>query len=271
MFKEQAVETRQRLEGAQVVPLTMSLVHLTGDLSLLDLIAPHVRGAWDHLESVPPELASALRDRLASELERLKEGGAPALPHPDQETIRRMMSAAVGEPVHEEYVPMLLEHMHLLEPPAPQLAPGRGECARLKVAVIGAGASGLCAADRLGEQGADYTVFEKNDDVGGTWFENRYPGCAVDTPNHFYQFSFDPNNDWPNYFSRQQSIRDYLSRCADKFGVREHVRFGCEVESAQWDEARARWTLGVRGGDGTTGTTPTSTRACASSPGATRA
>jgi 4-hydroxyacetophenone monooxygenase len=252
-MNEQAVATRQLLEGANVVPLTMALVHMTGDLSLLDAIAPYVRGAWDHLESVPPQLASSLRDRLSQELERLKEGGAPAMPQPDAQTIRRMMSAAVGEPVQQEYVPMLLEHMHLTAQDSESAAPKRTipmGAAAMNVAVIGAGASGLCAAVRLGHEGISYTVFEKNQDVGGTWFENRYPGCAVDTPNHFYQFSFEPNNDWSHYFSQQPSIREYLSGCADKFGVRERIRFGCEVEAAHWQEDRAKWVLTSRAADG---------------------
>ena len=73
------------------------------------------------------------------------------------------------------------------------------------IAIIGAGASGLCAAIQLGKLGIPYTIFEKNAEVGGTWYENRYPGCAVDTPNHFYQFSFEPNNNWPNNFSHAYS------------------------------------------------------------------
>lgn len=251
MRNKESTDTRLRLEGANVVPIALSLVHLSGDLSVLDEIAPHVTGAWDHLESVPPELASSLRDRLAAELARAEHDGAPAMPEPDAETIRCMMSVAVGERVAPEYVPMLLEHMRLL-PQAAAASPGRAPAGsrKLNVGIIGAGASGLCAAVRLGQEGMDYTVFEKNEDVGGTWFENRYPGCAVDTPNHFYQFSFEPNNDWSHYFSQQESIREYLSRCADKFGVRRRIRFGTEVQSAHWQDDRGKWTVTARGADG---------------------
>ncbi|MDO8597476.1 MAG: NAD(P)/FAD-dependent oxidoreductase, partial [Sulfuricaulis sp.] len=248
--------TRTRLDGADIVPLAMSLIHLTGDLSLLDLIAPHVRGAWEHQESVPPELASQLRERMAAELERIAAGGAPGMTLPSDDTVQRMMSTAVGEQVPAEYVPMLVEHTQLdptvcIRTPAAQAL--TQEEAPLQVAIIGAGASGLAMAVRLGEEGIPFVLFEKNEDVGGTWFENRYPGCAVDTPNHFYQFSFEPNNDWPNYFSSQSNIREYLSKCADKYRVREHIRFGSEVESAVYDNAGQRWTLTVRQGGGAHG------------------
>lgn len=240
---------RQKLEGADIVPLTMSLVHLTGDLSLLALVEPHVRGAWSHQESVPPELSSMLRDRMASELVRIQSGGAPALANPSASVIQRMMSVAVGEAVPEEYVPMLIEHTGMEEDAksARRASDSIAEKSRiesqLKVVIIGAGASGIAAAVKLAEEDIAFTIFEKNEDVGGTWFENRYPGCAVDTPNHFYQFSFEPNNDWPNYFSSQPNIREYLSRCVDKYHLRKHIRFAREVESAIYDDVSKTWTV----------------------------
>lgn len=245
---------RDCLDGADIVPLTMSLVHLTGDLSLLDEIAPHVRGPWDYMAKVPDEVQSAIRDRLASELARVEAGGDPRLASPPSETIRRMMSVAVGEEVPGDYVPMLLEQMSFV--PAEEIEePWRADLERagmpdFHVAVVGAGASGLCAAVKLQQAGIPFTIFEKNDEVGGTWYENRYPGCAVDTPNHFYQYSFEPNNGWPNYYSRQPSILAYLARCADKNGLRQHIRFGREVRSAVYDEAKQVWTLTARDRDG---------------------
>src|SRR5690606_17727728 len=183
------------------------------------------------------------------------------------ELIRRMMSVAVGGEVNAEYVPMLVEHMALAtrsaaEPAGPAaddatshtpdiaraLAAERPDdrhsarhASAFHVVIIGAGASGLCAAIKLKEANIRYTVLEKNDEVGGTWHENRYPGCAVDTPNHFYQFSFEPNNDWPHYYSRQASILAYLKHCADKYQIRENIRFGHEVVSAQYDTDRSNW------------------------------
>ena len=253
-MNEQALEIRRKLDGANVVPLAMALAQISGDLTVLDDIAPHVRGAWEHLESVPASVSGRVKDRLVKEILRVWAGGKVALPDPAKATLQRMMSVAVGEHVPEEYLPMLLEHMGLSAPAMPSPPPRTAAAAKspLRVAIIGAGASGLCAAVKLDEMGADYTVYEKNEDIGGTWFENRYPGCAVDTPNHFYQFSFEPNNDWSHYFSQQESIRAYLSRCADKYGVRKRVRFGVEVQAARWQEASGTWELEYRDRDGKT-------------------
>jgi 4-hydroxyacetophenone monooxygenase len=261
-----SVSLRERLDGAAVVPLALSLAQLTGDLEVLEQIAPFVRGAWEHMQQVPEDIAASVRDRLAGELERIAAGGAPAMPTPAPDVLQRMMTVAVGEPVHEEYIPMLLEHMQLEGAPAeapPAPAQPAAAKAALSAIIIGAGASGLCAAIRLGEQGIPYTLFEKNEHLGGTWYENRYPGCAVDTPNHFYQFSFEPNNDWPNYFSRQPSIRAYLEKCAQKYGVLPHIRFGREVDSAVYDEQRKVWRVTARGRDGKLETVEANALICA--------
>ncbi|MBC7803393.1 MAG: NAD(P)/FAD-dependent oxidoreductase [Candidatus Parcubacteria bacterium] len=235
-------EVRKLLGEADIVPLTLALVHLTGDHSLLDAIAPHVKGPWAHQARLPQALADSIRDRLAGELAG-NGCGVPVTELPAS-ALQHMMSVGVGEPVHEQYVPMLVENM--LQTPRVEVADVAAAHGTFKVAVIGAGASGLCAAIRLRQAGVACIVFEKNDQVGGTWYENRYPGCAVDTPNHFYQYSFEPNDDWPHYFSRQKTILGYLSMCADKYRVRESIRFGCEVESASYDEAARAWTVVAR-------------------------
>ena len=251
-------DIRAHLEGANPVPLAMALIHLTGDLSLLEQIAPHVRGAWEHLESIPLELASSIRDRMATCLKDINATQTPVMAAPSSQIIQQMMSTAVGEAVSETYVPMLLEQVglrvsdqHMLRaedqtetqaPPKPTpIFKTKGR--PFEVAIIGAGASGLCAAIQLKKLGIRYTIFEKNDEVGGTWYENRYPGCAVDTPNHFYQFSFEPNNNWPNYFSQRDAIQAYLQHCADKYEVRSHVHFNTEVSAAVFNEETQTWLL----------------------------
>jgi 4-hydroxyacetophenone monooxygenase len=119
-----------------------------------------------------------------------------------------------------------------------------------RVAVIGAGFGGVLAGIRLGQAGIPYTIFEKNDSVGGTWYENTYPDLRVDVPNHFYSYSFRPNPNWSDYFSRGPEIEAYLEACARETGVRECVRFGTEVTRVDWDEATSRWHLALRGRDG---------------------
>jgi 4-hydroxyacetophenone monooxygenase len=118
------------------------------------------------------------------------------------------------------------------------------------VIVVGAGMSGILSAIRLEQAGLPYTVIEKNTEVGGTWWENTYPGCRVDSPNHMYSFSFEPNHAWPQFYSTQAVLSEYFRGCADKHGIRQHIRFGTRVEEAEFDEATGRWKVRVCGADG---------------------
>ena len=121
--------------------------------------------------------------------------------------------------------------------------------AEVDVAVIGSGFSGLATAVGLKRSGReDFVVLERARDVGGTWRDNAYPGCACDVPSHLYSFSFAPNSDWSSTFSPQPEIHAYLRRVAEQEGVLPHVRFGCEVEEAAWDEAAQRWRLRTSAG-----------------------
>jgi cation diffusion facilitator CzcD-associated flavoprotein CzcO len=114
----------------------------------------------------------------------------------------------------------------------------------VRIAIIGTGFSGLGMAIRLSQEGIrDFTLLERADDVGGTWRDNTYPGCACDVPSHLYSFSFAPNPEWSRTFSPQPEIWDYLRRCARDSGVLDHVRFGTDLLEAAWDDAAQRWRL----------------------------
>ena len=116
--------------------------------------------------------------------------------------------------------------------------------ARTSVVVVGTGFAGLGTAVRLLESGrADFVVLERGADVGGTWRDNTYPGCACDVPSHLYSFSFAPNPDWTRAFSPQPEIEAYLQRVARERGVLPHVRFGTELLDARWDDVTATWTV----------------------------
>ncbi|PRQ09175.1 flavin-containing monooxygenase [Enhygromyxa salina] len=117
------------------------------------------------------------------------------------------------------------------------------------VAIVGAGFSGVGAAIRLRQAGIhDFVVFERGDEVGGVWRDNRYPGCACDVESPLYSYSFAPNPEWSRMFSPQGEILDYVRRCASEFGVLPHVRFGHAISEAAWNPATKRWQLdGPRG------------------------
>jgi cation diffusion facilitator CzcD-associated flavoprotein CzcO len=125
-----------------------------------------------------------------------------------------------------------------------------GEVERMKIAILGAGVSGLCMGIQLKKAGIDsFTIFEKSERVGGTWNDNTYPGACCDVPSHFYSFSFEPNPDWSRAFSPQPEIQAYLERCADKYGLRPHLRFGVEIAGACFDERAGLWRIRTTAGE----------------------
>ena len=118
-----------------------------------------------------------------------------------------------------------------------------------EVLIVGAGFAGLGTAIRLAQQGRrDFTIIERADDVGGTWRDNTYPGLICDVPSHLYSFSFAPNSEWSRTYPGQAEILRYLRACADRYGVRRHIRFGTELTSARWDGAASRWRVETTAG-----------------------
>ena len=118
------------------------------------------------------------------------------------------------------------------------------------IVIAGAGFAGLGMAIALKKAGFDdFVVLEKDDDLGGTWRENQYPGCACDVPSPLYSYSWELNPSWTRLFAPQQEIWDYLRMCARKYGVEKHIRYGCPVQRADWDDRTRRWHL-VAGPDG---------------------
>jgi cation diffusion facilitator CzcD-associated flavoprotein CzcO len=119
-----------------------------------------------------------------------------------------------------------------------------------QVAIIGAGAGGLCAGIKLRESGrSDFLIFDREPKVGGTWYRNTYPGAACDIASHLYCYSFAPNPDWSRPFAPQAEIQAYFEKVATDYGLRDHLRLGIGVRSARWDEGRARWILALDSGD----------------------
>lgn len=116
--------------------------------------------------------------------------------------------------------------------------------AHVQVAIVGAGFGGIAAAVRLVQAGVrDVVLLERGDEVGGTWRDNRYPGCACDVQSHLYSLSFAPNPDWSRTYSPQPEIQAYARRVADDFGVRERLHLHTTVLGAAWDGATQRWQL----------------------------
>ncbi len=229
------VSREAALAAASVPTLLMCLAHLTGDEKWLR--APYlpkrdVALFADPSGGLPDDVQQSAREAMAKVLDELASG-ARAMPGPlEPARALEMMRVCLNERVPPEYAPMAMEEMgfvdrsvHWREAPAP------ARLADFEVLVVGAGLSGLCAAIRMQEMGIRFSVVEKNPDVGGTWFENDYPEAGVDTPNHFYSFSFAPNLHWTSNYSKRGEVWEYLKQLADRFELRCHIRFGVEVEA----------------------------------------
>ena len=247
-------ELRALLEVAELPPLLPAIAYATGDLSLLqDHLRPDPQLFGMPQGGLSEEQQSEIRALALQALICFRDGGCTASAVPGDDVVLRIMEHAVGGADMSAYLPLLEEELahRGADRRAPgwhvdDLAPGTD----LLVVVVGAGMSGLLAAHRLKQAGIPFVVVEKNEDVGGTWYENSYPGCRVDNPNHSYSYSFAQRHDWPLHFSTADVLQGYFRDCADVFGLRPHIRFGVEVRSATWSEEDARWTVRLRGPEG---------------------
>ncbi len=114
----------------------------------------------------------------------------------------------------------------------------------VRVAIVGAGFGGLGMAIKLKQAGIDdFAVLERDSDIGGTWWANTYPGCQCDIPSHLYSYSFAPNPEWSRTYAPQPEIQRYIRDVAERFEVVGHVRLGCEVRRADWDDEAGLWRL----------------------------
>ncbi|MGE5501093.1 MAG: flavin-containing monooxygenase [Ignavibacteriales bacterium] len=134
--------------------------------------------------------------------------------------------------------------------PRKKTAAPKAAIADVDVLIVGAGFSGLGLGVRLKEQGRQsFLIIEKADEVGGTWRDNTYPGCACDIPSHLYSLSYEPKADWSRLYPPQPELLDYLKGVANKHGLYDHIRLKTRMEQADWDEAAGLWRVTTDAGD----------------------
>ena len=221
----------------------MCLAHITGDDRWIEppfLPERDVNLFHDETGGLPEAVQREVREAMSAVLDELTSGRRSMAPVPDPDRMVQMMRACVAEEVAPEYGPMMLEELGLIDRDvrwsgAPAAPPG------FTALVIGAGFAGICASIKLAALGIAHVVVEKNPDLGGTWYDNDYPAAGVDTPNHFYSYSFAPNPHWRHYFSKHAEISAYAGAVADQHQVRERTRFRTTVESMTWSEKRSQW------------------------------
>jgi 4-hydroxyacetophenone monooxygenase len=246
-------EITQALATLSVPALMASVVQITGDPAVL-------RGPIRPREFVQNEFQGLMTDAEKEQLRRdahkvicaWRDAGSPAAAPLAPEVAREVMDWIACESVPDDNAALYAEEMDLAgrNPRALDISPSPRRAAPFSVLVIGLGASGLLAAIRLKEAGIPFTVVEKNADVGGTWYENSYPGCRVDVASHFYSYSFEPNDSFGSYYTTQPELHRYFRNILEKHGIGENVRWGRETERAVWDEEAGCWHVTVRSGAG---------------------
>ena len=236
------------IANANIPALLMVLYQMTGEATWLqEPFAPGRSPGLDDNDSgqLPDEVQTQIRTAAEEAIEAWLAGRPLAIERPTNLRLAEMLSVAMTEHVPEEYGDIVAAGMgYDLEPTADTAI-----AADKTAIVIGGGVSGICAGIELGKLGIDYTLFEKNEDFGGTWFENRYPGCGVDTPSLTYTFSCRPN-DWSMYFPLRDEIEGYLLDTAREFGLYDKARFRTHVEEARWNTATDQWDVTITTPDG---------------------
>jgi 4-hydroxyacetophenone monooxygenase len=236
---------QQAIDAADLRVLLVCLFHRTGDHRWLEapyLPARDVRLVADPQAGFAPETQREIREAA---VELFADPAPPSITDPGDDLILKMMRSCLGENVAPEYSLLMREELGFtsrdnglhLDPGSPSPIPD--------VLIVGAGVSGIALGAQLTRLGIPYAIVEKNAEVGGTWWENRYPGCGVDTPNHSYSFSHGNRPRWTRYFSLRDEIQNYLVNCSSEFGVRDRIRFETKVIGASWNTTTQQWTVRV--------------------------
>ncbi|MCG7522440.1 NAD(P)/FAD-dependent oxidoreductase [Ruegeria sp. Ofav3-42] len=248
-FTASDAEIDANIKDADIPALLVTCAHLTGDYSLLRDEWRPVMEYGVAISGMTPDTEAEVRAECAARLKSFRDAGGETHAAATAEEIRTVanwMMPEMGEKMdafiplnHEEAV---LNGFDLRRPRwnKARLAPER----EFSVAIIGAGEAGMLTAMRLKEAGVPFTIFEKNPEVGGTWFENHYPGARVDCNSFFYSFAC-MRGLWEDFYGHGADVLEYLKAVADEWGIRDNIVFNAEVTECRWNEATNQWDLTI--------------------------
>lgn len=254
-------EIEQALENASIPTLMMSMIHMTGSTALLQGDIKPGQGVLGEVQGFMSEEDKASIRQQALEViidyrdrSTAHEQAKPTYSVPDDDTLYQMMCFIAGAELPMDSAAMMLEELSLDGVDRRAVALEKSIDANVisdhSSIIIGGGMSGILAAIRLKQAGMPFILLEKNTDKGGTWFENTYPGARVDIPADIYCYTFEPSEDWTQFYPKQHELKSYFDRCTDKYTLADHIRYDSEVSSMAWDEEQAQWQVNVRDRNG---------------------
>ncbi len=239
-------QLQQALKQAHVPALLASLAHFTGNTDHCEQVKPQYELFGEQEDGLTEAERKKARELAMAALAQYRTRGEAALMDPGEDDITRTMHYITGEDIPEPMLPFLREELNLHNEDRRRVEVDTSNMpADFRVLIIGSGMSGILAAIRLQQCGIPFEILEKNSELSGTWFENTYPGCQVDSSNHLYNYIFEPNTQWPNHFSGRDELHKYFAGVAEKYGLREHLRLNCQVIEARYNEESGRWSVGV--------------------------
>jgi 4-hydroxyacetophenone monooxygenase len=243
------------LDEVNCPALLCSLVHMTGDPSWIrERSLPAVPLATDYQGGLSAEEQAEIRARALPVVAAYRDAACKPHDLPD-DVLREMMAFCATRPLPERLAGMFFEDMQFGGADSRAITWGDEIPADVKAAapvvVIGCGLSGILAGIRLSQAGLPFTIIEKDDGPGGTWWENRYPGARVDVGSHQYCYSFEPSDHWSEYYCQHPELRGYFADVLEHHGLAPRCRFGTTVTSITWDEPRATWRVAVEDRTGT--------------------
>ena len=249
----EVAELEEIARSGNIPTLLMVIYQVTGDKRWLErpFQPTRTKGLSDHDSGgLPESIQAEIRHAAALAFRHLQAGKPPAIAIPTPEQTSVMLGVCVGESVNDSYGQMFAEEFRRRIGAADSADCPVNPSGDFRVLVIGAGVSGIIAAQRLQELGFSYLLVDKHDAPGGNWLDNQYPGGGVDTPSHLYSYSFAPH-DWGYHFELRGALEEYFSKSFDLVGARRNTRFRTSAVRAEYDEAAARWMVTLRAADGT--------------------
>jgi len=245
---------REAVAEVSVPALMMSMVHMSGGLDVLQgLPRPDMMVANELQGTMSADAMAVVRRRACDVIRDYRDRGCRRPFEPDAGQLREMLAVLTGSDVSDEDVASIAADLNLggSDSDIPELRSAAADRQRFPVVVIGCGEAGLLAGIRLKQSGIPFTIVERQSGVGGTWLSNTYPGVRVDIANHYYSYSFEPNDHWTNFFSEGPDILKYLQDVMDRHGIESNVRFNTEVSSAVWHRDSDTWQVETLAADGT--------------------